>query len=65
MSFMDISSRFAEKHIPEAIEQGQLENFNSAGRPLVFENDSHIPEHLRLAYKVLKNAGMLPPELED
>ena len=28
------------------------------------EDDSHVPEDLRLAYKVLKNADCLPPELQ-
>jgi hypothetical protein len=62
---MDILTRIAEQRIQEAIEQGQFENLPGSGRPLVLENDSHIPEHLRLAFKVLKNAGILPPELED
>ena len=62
---MDILASLAEKRILEALEQGQFENLPCAGKPLELENDSHIPEHLRLAYKVLKNAGILPPELED
>jgi len=28
------------------------------------EDDSHIPEELRLTYKILKNANCLPPELQ-
>ena len=28
------------------------------------EDDSQVPEDLRLAYKILKNADCLPPELE-
>jgi hypothetical protein len=28
------------------------------------DDDSGIPEELRLAYKILKNADCLPPELE-
>ena len=27
-------------------------------------NDSLVPEELRMAYKILKNAGYLPPEIE-
>ncbi|MBQ7618216.1 MAG: DUF1992 domain-containing protein, partial [Desulfovibrio sp.] len=34
------------------------------GQPLELEDLSHIPEDLRLAYKILRNAGCLSPELE-
>jgi hypothetical protein len=33
------------------------------GKPLDMEDDSHIPPDLRLPYKILKNAGCVPPEL--
>ena len=33
-------------------------------RPLVLEDDSLIPEDLRLAYRILKNAGFVPPEVQ-
>ncbi len=55
----------AEQRIKEAIRQGQFENLPGKGKPLVFEDDSMIPEDLRMAYKMLKNAGFLPPELES
>jgi hypothetical protein len=54
----------AERKIREAIEQGQFDNLEGRGRPLRLEDDSGVPEDLRLAYKILKNAGCLPPELE-
>jgi hypothetical protein len=31
---------------------------------LSLEEDSHLPPELRLVYKVLKNAGYTPPELD-
>ena len=34
------------------------------GRPLELDDDSLVPEELRLAYRVLKNAGYVPPEVE-
>ncbi len=54
----------AERRIAEAIERGELDNLPGAGRPLELDNDSDVPPELRAAYRVLKNAGMLPPELE-
>jgi hypothetical protein len=54
----------AEKKIREAIERGEFANLPGAGKPLRLEDDSMIPEDLRVAYKILKNAGFIPPELE-
>ncbi len=31
---------------------------------MTLEDDSHVPEELRLSYKILKNANCLPPELQ-
>ncbi|MBW1682937.1 MAG: DUF1992 domain-containing protein [Deltaproteobacteria bacterium] len=56
--------KIVERKIHEAQEKGFFENLPGKGRPLELEDDSHIPEDLRLAYKVLKNADCLPPELE-
>jgi hypothetical protein len=61
---MDFFARIAENRILEAIEAGAFDNLPGQGRPLKFEDESHIPPELRLAYKILKNADCLPPELE-
>jgi len=53
----------AERRISQAIAEGTLDGGSLKGKPLVFEDDSHIPADLRMAYKILKNAGYLPPEL--
>ena len=56
--------RLAEERIRDAIQRGEFDNLPGRGKPLNLEDDRHIPEDLRLAYKVLKNAGCLPPELD-
>src|SRR5574340_284720 len=61
---MDFFERIAENRILEAIEAGLFDNLKGKGQPLKFEDDSHIPPELRMAYKILKNADCLPPELE-
>ena len=61
---MDIFVKIAERRIKEAIEDGAFDNLKGAGTPLIFEDETWIPEDLRLAYRVLKNAGYTPPELE-
>ena len=56
--------KIAEERIKEALEKGEFDNLPGQGEPLSFEDDSRIPEDLRLAYKILRNADCLPPELE-
>ena len=56
--------RVAEKQINEAIQRGEFDNLPGSGEPLNLEDDRQIPDDLRLAYKVLRNADCLPPELE-
>ncbi len=61
---MDFFERIAENRILEAIEAGLFDNLKGKGKPLNLQDDSHIPPELRMAYKILKNADCLPPELE-
>jgi len=61
---MDIFAKIAEQKIREAIENGEFDNLAGMGKPLEFSDESWIPEDLRMAYRVLKNAGCLPVELE-
>jgi hypothetical protein len=56
--------KIAEQRIREAIDRGELKDLPGQGGPLHLEDDSRVPEDLRLAYKILKNADCLPPELE-
>jgi hypothetical protein len=55
--------RIAEARITEAIDRGEFEDLAGAGRPLELEDLSHVPPDLRLAYKVLRNAQVVPPEV--
>jgi hypothetical protein len=54
----------AEQRICEAVSRGELDDLPGAGRPLALDDDPLIPEELRLAYRILKNAGFVPPGLE-
>jgi hypothetical protein len=56
--------KLVEERIRVAQRRGDMDNLEGRGKPLVFEDDSHIPEDLRLPYKILKNADCLPPEIE-
>jgi TusA-related sulfurtransferase len=56
--------KVVEKRIKDAQKRGEFDDLPGTGEPLKIEDDSQIPEDLRLAYKILKNANCLPPELE-
>jgi len=53
-----------EKKISEALARGELDGLPGAGRPLALDDDRLVPEDLRMAYRILKNAGFVPPEVE-
>lgn len=61
MSTVDL---ITEQRIAEAIERGELSDLPGAGKPLALDDDALIPQELRLAYRVLKNAGFVPPQVE-
>jgi hypothetical protein len=56
--------RIAEQRILEAQRAGAFDNLPGKGKPLKLEDMSWVPEDLRLGYRVLKNAHVLPPEVE-
>ncbi|AUX92036.1 DUF1992 domain-containing protein [Mixta gaviniae] len=61
---MWLIDQLAEQHIRDAQEKGELTGLPGEGAPLVLDDDSHVPPELRAGYRLLKNAGYLPPELE-
>jgi len=60
MLFLD---HIAEQRIAEAIERGEFSNLPGEGRPLDLEDDALVPQDLRMAYRILKNSGLVPPEV--
>jgi hypothetical protein len=61
---VDILASIAERKIREAMERGEFDGLPGKGKPLDLSDEPLVPEELRVAYKVLRNAGYLPPELE-
>ncbi|MEJ2096383.1 MAG: DUF1992 domain-containing protein [Deltaproteobacteria bacterium] len=55
--------KLVEERIRQAQKEGKFENLPGSGKPLP-EEQVTISEDIRLAYKILKNADCLPPELE-
>ena len=61
MAFFD---RVVEERIRTAQAEGLFDNLPGKGKPLNLGDDSGVPEDLRLAFKVLKNADCLPIEMD-
>ncbi|MEG5550794.1 DUF1992 domain-containing protein [Enterobacter wuhouensis] len=62
---MWLLDQWAERHISDAQRKGEFDNLPGTGEPLELEDDSHIAPELRAGYRLLKNAGCLPAELEQ
>ena len=56
--------RLAEQRILEAQRKGEFNDLAGKGKPLELADHSDVPEDLRMAYHVLKNANVLPPQAE-
>ncbi|KAA8994863.1 DUF1992 domain-containing protein [Affinibrenneria salicis] len=62
---MWLIDEWAERHIITAQQNGELNELPGMGQPLQLDDDRGVPAELRAAYRLLKNAGCLPPELEN
>lgn len=62
---MDSIAFIAEQKILKAMEEGDLNSPRWKNKPLPLEDDHLVPDDLKIAYKLLKNSGYLPPELEE
>ena len=61
---MFLIDKLAEQKITEAIERGELDDLPGKGKPLELDGDAMVPEELRAGFRLLKNAGYLPAELQ-
>jgi DnaJ-like protein len=53
-----------EQKIRAALERGEFADLPGQGRPLDLASDTLVPEELRVPYRILKNSGFVPPQLE-
>ena len=56
--------KIVEERIRNAQRKGEFDDLKGSGEPLDLLNDQTVAEELRIAYKILKNADCLPPEIE-
>ncbi len=61
---MEYIDKLAEPRIQEAIGRGELDNLPGSGKPLALDDDTFVPPESRIAYRILKNAGYLPRDLQ-
>ena len=61
---MSAFAMLAESKIQAAIVRGEFDQLPGRGRPLPRDGLARVPAELRMGYRVLRNAGCLPPELE-
>lgn len=51
--------RLTDEKIRKAYEDGEFENLPGYGKRLELEDLSNVPPEMRMAYKMMKNAGMM------
>lgn len=61
---MTVFWRIVDEKIKQAYEEGEFNNLSGMGKPLSLDDDLGIPENLRMAYRILKNAGYTPEDSE-
>jgi len=53
-----------EEKIKEAMAAGEFDNLPGKGKPLDLDAYFATPEHFRMGYSILKNADIIPEEME-
>ena len=61
---MNLIEKIAEARIRDAMARGDFDNLAGRGQPLRLEDLSKVPDDLRAGYILLKNAGVLPEEMQ-
>jgi hypothetical protein len=56
--------KLIDKMIREAIDEGEFDDLEGAGKPVDLSSYFSVPEDLRAGHSVLKNAGVIPEEAQ-
>jgi len=59
---MDLFQIVSEDRIKQAYKDGEFDNLPGLGKPMQLEDLSGVPEEMRMAYKIMKNAGYTQEE---
>jgi hypothetical protein len=61
---MTVFDRIVEALIREAQERGEFDHLPGKGKPIDLDEYFQMPEDVRMAQSLLKNAGMAAPEIQ-
>ena len=61
---MKLLDALVEQRISAAAARGEFDNMPGAGEPLALDDDALVPEEVRVANRIMKNAGFVPPAVE-
>lgn len=61
---MDFFRRRAEEKLQEAASRGEFDHLPNAGQRIEYQEYLTVPLAFRLLFKILKNARIVPPEVE-
>ncbi len=64
MTFAGILAEVADRRIVEAMSAGAFEDLDGIGLPLRIDDEGTTPAEWRLAFRLLRNAGMAPAWIE-
>lgn len=62
---MKLLDALVEQRIAAAAARGEFDELPGAGAPLSLDDDALVPEEVRVANRILKNAGFVPPAVEQ
>ncbi|TAL97346.1 MAG: DUF1992 domain-containing protein [Paraburkholderia sp.] len=62
---MRLLDALVEQRIAAAAARGEFDDLPGAGLPLTLDDDALVPEEVRVANRILKNAGFAPPAVEQ
>jgi len=62
---MKLLDALVEQRIAVAAARGEFDDLPGAGAPLALDEDALVPEEVRVAKRILKNAGFVPPAVEQ
>src|ERR1700742_4894405 len=62
---MKLLDALVEQRIAAAAARGEFDDLPGAGAPQVLDDDTLVPEEVRVANRILKNAGFVPPAVEQ
>lgn len=57
---MLLSEAQIEAKLADAARRGEFDGLPGAGKPLELDDDRDVPDELRMAFRVMKNAGYVP-----